>query len=178
LFENAHACLKKFVEELATHYGPEIMVYNMHGLLHLPDFVKSLGLLDFWSAYKFENFLQIIKKRIRSPVNVLVQLGNRFSELEVFGNRCETSFCISPNDVFLTDKGVVQCTAYEDEKIIGFPCTFEDDIYKSPYPSSILGIGIYKLQSYKIQACLLSKCVSFEQSDGTLIIFPLSSSDL
>ncbi|CAI6365764.1 unnamed protein product [Macrosiphum euphorbiae] len=43
-------------------FSNEYVTYNVHGLIHIPNFVKIHGPLDKFSAFKFENFLQIIKK--------------------------------------------------------------------------------------------------------------------
>jgi len=46
-----------FVESCAPLYGKEMLVYNVHSLIHLPDDVKKFGPLDRFSAFPFESFL-------------------------------------------------------------------------------------------------------------------------
>lgn len=56
LLEYAHSLLKYFVGNFMTLYGKESISYNVHGLLHLVDDVKTFGALDDYSAFPFENF--------------------------------------------------------------------------------------------------------------------------
>ncbi|KAL4108072.1 hypothetical protein QTP88_018329 [Uroleucon formosanum] len=61
--DKAKVLLTKFFIDYPIHYGAEFVNYNLHNLIHLPDCVKLLhGPLDKFSAFKFENFLQDIKK--------------------------------------------------------------------------------------------------------------------
>ena len=77
----AAALLKYFVRDFAKFYGQEYINYNVHNLLHLADCVKQFGPLQNFNGYKFENYLQIIKRRIKKPTNILAQIVNRQSEL-------------------------------------------------------------------------------------------------
>ncbi|XP_060859445.1 uncharacterized protein LOC132936702, partial [Metopolophium dirhodum] len=58
----ANNFLKQFVQDYPNLYGEEYVTYNVHGLIHISNFVKIHGPLDQFSAFKFENYLQIIKK--------------------------------------------------------------------------------------------------------------------
>jgi len=62
----ANNLLRQFVTEYPEHYGNEYVTYNVHSLVHIANFVKIHGPLDKFSAFKFENFLQIIKKTVHS----------------------------------------------------------------------------------------------------------------
>ena len=42
----AQELLPYFVAEGHNLYGPELLVYNMHGLMHLPDDARKYGCLD------------------------------------------------------------------------------------------------------------------------------------
>lgn len=61
----AEQMLKDFVGTFANLYGEENVVYNVHSLLHLAEDSKSYGILDSFSAFKFENYNQILKKMIK-----------------------------------------------------------------------------------------------------------------
>ena len=61
-------------------YGHEIMVYNVHGLVHLAEDVRKFGCLDNLSAFPFENNLMGLKKIIRKPNCILQQIASRLSE--------------------------------------------------------------------------------------------------
>ena len=54
----------EFVKVFAIIYGECHVSFNVHCLLHLTDCVRKYGALDCFSAYKFENFMQFIKKLI------------------------------------------------------------------------------------------------------------------
>ncbi len=49
--------LRIFVEEFGCIYGRDMLVYNVHCLVHLADDVKRFGSLDRFSAFPFESFL-------------------------------------------------------------------------------------------------------------------------
>lgn len=72
--------LNTFVQNFQFLYGENKISYNVHNLLHLPDCVRKFGNVDKFSAYKFENYLQLIKKDIRQPTKILEQLNNRINE--------------------------------------------------------------------------------------------------
>jgi len=72
--------LKTFVSEYSSHYGEEYIGYNVHGLIHVSDFVLTHGALDTFSAFKFENYLQFIKKSSKNSKNPLEDIYNRIIE--------------------------------------------------------------------------------------------------
>lgn len=79
----ANQLLHRFVLEMSPLYGPETMVYNIHSLLHLCDDVQLFGSLDYSSAFPFENFMQTMKRLVRSGKNPLIQIANRLAEAPV-----------------------------------------------------------------------------------------------
>lgn len=77
----AKKLLIEFVEEFPMLYEPHCMSFNLHSLLHLCDDVLNYKCpLDSYSAFKFENFLQFLKKLPKCGFNVLEQLNNRIHE--------------------------------------------------------------------------------------------------
>ena len=72
--------LVDFVSEFSHHYGRNMLVYNVHNLVHLGDDVQNHGVLDSFSAFCFENFLGSLKKMLRKPQSPLAQVVRRFSE--------------------------------------------------------------------------------------------------
>jgi len=76
----AHSLLVSFVEETGKLYGEQFIVYNVHGLFHLPDDVKMHGNLDCFSAFPFENKLKELKQLVRKPGYPLAQIIRRLSE--------------------------------------------------------------------------------------------------
>lgn len=74
----AQSLLEKFVSQVQTLYYKELLVYNMHSLLHLGDDVK----LDQFSAFEFENYMQPIKRMLRANSSHLSQVVKRISEIQ------------------------------------------------------------------------------------------------
>ena len=72
--------LVTFVSNFSKHYGQNMLVYNVHNLVHLGDDVERHGVLDSFSAFAFENYLGSLKKMLRKPQNPLAQVIRRFSE--------------------------------------------------------------------------------------------------
>lgn len=78
--DQAEVLLTEFVELYPSVYGENSVTYNIHVLLHLPFFVRLYGALDDFSAYKFENCIQGLKKCIGKANNPLQQIYNRTEE--------------------------------------------------------------------------------------------------
>ena len=76
----ADTLLHKFVEKCDELYGAQMLVSNVHGLLHLAEDCRRHGPLDAFSAFKFENEMQIIKRNLRGKYKSLQQISNRYSE--------------------------------------------------------------------------------------------------
>jgi hypothetical protein len=80
----ASELLVKFVTDAEVLYGKQIMVYNVHCLIHLAEDVKRLGCLDEFSAFLFENKLGQLKKLVRKPSYPLQQILRRLNEQQSF----------------------------------------------------------------------------------------------
>lgn len=72
--------LKHFVQSSKLIYGPQILSHNFHNLLHLTDDAKKYGNLNLFSNFSSENYLQKIKKLLRTHNNVLSQIVRRLTE--------------------------------------------------------------------------------------------------
>jgi len=57
---------KKFVNYYSSLYSSHFITYNVHSLIHLPIYVLLYGPLDNFSCFRYENYLQDIKKSIKS----------------------------------------------------------------------------------------------------------------
>jgi len=72
-----------FVSHCKSIHGNYFTVYNIHLLIHITDDVLYYNCsLNDLSAFKFENFMQTVKKLIRNSKNPLVQILKRLSERE------------------------------------------------------------------------------------------------
>ncbi|XP_070179237.1 uncharacterized protein [Littorina saxatilis] len=76
----ARALLHTFVSQAGVLYGQDVLVYNVHGILHVADDVNVFGPLDTVSAFPFENFLGQIKRLVRKPNLPLQQVVHRLAE--------------------------------------------------------------------------------------------------
>ena len=79
--------LKLFVRDWANLYGKDMLVYNVHGLVHLAADAKQFGPLDSFSAFPFESFLGRLKKIVRKPHRCLPQVIRRLSEMRTGGQK-------------------------------------------------------------------------------------------
>ncbi len=79
----AHELIKHFVMCCADLYGKTFPVYNVHGLIHLHEDASHFNVsLNDISCFPFENYLQQIKKHVRSGRSPLEQVTRRLSEIE------------------------------------------------------------------------------------------------
>ena len=116
----AKQLMEYFVEQGIKLYGKEFPVYNVHSMIHLADDVAEYGSLDACSAFPFENYMQKLKRLVRSGKNPLVQIAKRLSESTEAVQPChEPKICLKrPDNAFiLTDSAcceVVQKLDYVD----------------------------------------------------------------
>ncbi|KYN29083.1 hypothetical protein ALC57_01489 [Trachymyrmex cornetzi] len=78
----AEEAIRKFVLKAPRIYGEDFVVYNVHSLLHLCADVQTYGPIERYGCFPFENYLQSLKKRIRSKRLSLQQVCNRIAEEE------------------------------------------------------------------------------------------------
>ena len=69
------------IEEGIKIYGKGFASYNIHGALHIVLNVLKYGPLPSFSAYPFENFMQILKKLLRKDDRPLQQVVKRIFEI-------------------------------------------------------------------------------------------------
>jgi len=138
----AGSILEQFVQQMSTIYFKEMLVYNVHGLLHLHLDVLRHGKLDNFSAFEFENGMQYLKRLVRSNANHLSQVikrvyendGNITSSIKI---PSETRFSDRPGDNFFmssdftvykiieyVDKDNYKCQLYKSAgDVLGYPCS-------------------------------------------------------
>lgn len=106
--------INDFVGSYARLYSQEQMSYNVHSLLHLCDDVEFIGgPLDTFSCFKFENYLQTLKRLPRTGYRVLEQIANRIVEHSFVNTQCEPSTSTDPHKhMAKIDIGDAQSTIY------------------------------------------------------------------
>ena len=80
--EVANSLLRTFVEQYKNYNGVERLTYNIHNLIHLANEVKQFGSLNNFSCFPFENYLRMLKLKIKPGPLPMQQLVNRLSEEE------------------------------------------------------------------------------------------------
>ena len=153
LVDYAEKLLRNFVSKFTILYRGSKIVYNLHTLLHVPDDVRNFGALDNFSAFRYESYLGIIKRKIRHGNSPLSQACLRIYEMQdanesliknnlkyillngkIIPGRKENS-CVT-----LNDGGIGFINSVEDEI-----CEFEElkvtgNLYDYPCKSSRFGI--------------------------------------
>lgn len=105
----ASKLLKTFVQNYSSIYGPQFINYNVHSLIHLPFFTNLHGSLDNFSAFKYENYLQFLKKSMKCCKYPLSEIKNKIIASE--GEELLTNF---------TDDGNLLKSFKVNEKISNF----------------------------------------------------------
>ncbi|KAM0735062.1 hypothetical protein ACS0PU_011175 [Formica fusca] len=72
-----------FIEMFIKLYGTHNVSHNVHNLIHLVEDVRKFGSLDNFSAFKFENYMQTLKKLLRKSEKPLQQVVRRCTEKEI-----------------------------------------------------------------------------------------------
>lgn len=95
----AQKLLHHFVSSFVLLYG----AHNVHGLIHLAQDVKKFGPLDNFSSFRYENYLQTLKKLLRKHDKALQQVIRRYMEYEQSNmNKVENSLQITSSH-FIVD---------------------------------------------------------------------------
>lgn len=84
MLDLATTLLDNFVSSSARFYGSGIYVLNFHSLIHIVDDARNFWPLDSLSCFPFENYLQQLKRLLRSPHRPLSQISNRLFEADKY----------------------------------------------------------------------------------------------
>jgi hypothetical protein len=159
----AHDLLLHFVSKSADIYGPEFLVYNVHSLVHLSKEVETFGKLDNCSAFIFENYMQTLKRYVRSARNPVVQLANRLQEERFYKiSECassnenptaelQTFSCKPPNNCCIISEDeegrCCQIVKIEKKRVACMVFNKSEPVFTSPCDSRIVGIHAVKLSN-------------------------------
>ncbi|KYM95855.1 hypothetical protein ALC62_13489, partial [Cyphomyrmex costatus] len=186
-----------FVKTFIELYGIENVSHNVHSLIHLVDDVKKFGPLDNFSAFKFENFMQILKNYLRKADKPLQQVIRRCIEKEK--NLCTStvfpqykvieyngiifkagtladSCCGLSCGAIVSIKNVAYCSKRNIPVIIGYEFLKKEELYNIPCPSLLLDTyivhGYSDLKSWPLQN-VTKKYVQLPYGNEKYAVFPL-----
>jgi hypothetical protein len=80
----AEELLIAFVKHYSDLYGSDMVVYNVHNVIHLADDARKYGSLDKVSAFCFENYLGKLVNLVNKPSQPLQQVVRRLLERREF----------------------------------------------------------------------------------------------
>jgi len=166
-----------FVNNCKHIYGSCFNVYNVHALTHLADDVTHYGCtLNEISAFKFENYMQTLKKMVRNSNNPLCQIQKRLAEKNFSpptSKKCKM-FVDNGKDIYFlsTDGNVCKITKFVGES--NFECdvikpSFLESFYKTPMDSKQLNI-YHALNRTKLRTTF--RQLSIECVDKKLLALP------
>jgi hypothetical protein len=141
--------LSNFVSKVPKLYSKELLTYNLHSLIHLSKDALMHGPLDAFSAFPFENNMQVLKRSLRGNFKPLEQCIGRIIERDsVCSFRCLTNNslvmdCRKNNNCFRLKSGVVVLVTYVDKPNDIIKCRkflSSNELFYLPIKSSLLGI--------------------------------------
>lgn len=160
----AKQLMEYFVEQGKLLYGDEFLVYNVHSMIHLADVVEVFGSLDACSSFPFENYIQKLKRLVRSGRNPIAQVAKRISEFSgtVEQNDEDSTSLKAPDNAFLLNDSscgeVVEraCNHHENQDELCVCRVYEktEPLFTSPCDSRL--IGIHKANSRSTTMKVLS----------------------
>ena len=150
-----HELLKYFVLKSQELYGNQILVYNVHSLLHLTKEAETYGSLDNCSAFLFESYMQQIKRSVRSGSHVLSQIVKRMqeqSQMPITARKVAELKLVRQSNTFLLDDGsfaeVVNYVTEEngDEKLRCrvYSRRRSSPLFVTPCDSRAVGVAVCK----------------------------------
>lgn len=125
----ANDLLRLFVRASSKIYGDKFVSFNVHCLIHLVEDVKNHGSLDEFSAFCYENKLQVIKNMLKKSGRPLQQIVRRLDEENRVLSSLRQSQCINLDRFTLQDSHccgpmVEGLTCVEQFKKLSFKNTF------------------------------------------------------
>ena len=117
----AHELLHLFVSQSGQLCGRDVLVYNVHDLIHLAADVQNVGPLDSYSAFLFENFLGKLKTLVCKPNLPLQQFIRRLSEKRNQINKCQEN-----NRATFLRNVIIWDQSYVSLHSIHLSCNFKD----------------------------------------------------
>jgi len=105
-----------FIKTFIKMYGVQNVSHNIHSLVHLVDDVKKFGPLDNFSAFRFENHMQVFKKYLRKAEKPLEQVVRRCIEKENLSTSSRLSTLTNLSDSILIHPTLI--TLHDDGPLL------------------------------------------------------------
>jgi hypothetical protein len=178
-YNYAHNLLKMFVEQSASIYGPEFVVYNVHCLVHLSADAMTHGSLDSFSAFPFENELKTVKSLVRKAELPLAQVVRRLSEKRAVHQSQQTCFatCVVQCEHFLgpVPKGLEHGRQFRKLRLrnMFIQCSSADNCVVVKDVGPVLIENIIQMQNAEVFLVCQVFC-----NVGNVFSYPLESSSL
>lgn len=178
LYAKAHESIKKFVRSFSLYYGPQSISYNVHILLHLYESVKLYGPVSNFSAFRFENYLGKLKRRIKITRHTFPHVINQARCLRELGSKPgpPIHFSSSSPDNFAVldcNRIVLVDSCFPDGIVTGKLLQFRKTLYELPFFSSReLSIGFYALIKRCVRGRPTNKAIGFPNGNE-FVILPL-----
>ena len=182
-FEPAKASLLRFVKQSKQLFGKQCLTYNFHVLSHLPHFVSLYGSIDSFSCFPFENYLYVLKKRLKSSRNLFHHSVNTLIDIRhLYTKNIPSSLSFStatPNNCAILEgsKLILIFDLHDNQFVSGHQMMLKSVLYTYPYKSSSLMIGVYTKTTIVISGLPVNKCLVFPHNCDFIII-PLVNNEL
>lgn len=188
----------QYARELITHFvnnckslcGDTFVVYNVHNLLHLPDDVEYFQVsLNEILCFPFENFMQKLKRLVRSAQNPIAQVVKRLTELKYFDQKqpCDWRYMhistkLKDSCFMLKDNNyafVVDCKDQSERlvcEVVSEQST--QSFFDIPADSKLFNIVYIDNSTRRGKRCLVEKCEILQKAvcvpyRSGLVIFPM-----
>jgi len=155
----ANDLLQYFVEKGRALYGQEFLVYNTHTMLHIASDAENFGCLENCSGFMFENYLQSLKKMVRSGRHPLIQVSKRLEEMskqkQIPNNTNEQKISTKARDCAYILSGGQCCEILQEPdkeervlcRVYSKPCP----LFHSPCTSFLIGAYKYNQKNNTIK---------------------------
>lgn len=180
LYKRANNCIQFFVQQMPSLFGPHSVSYNFHILLHIFEFVNLYGSLDNFSAFRFENFLGIVKRRLKATRYMFQHTINQLHCIQFMClsnySKSESGKCFfsnsPPNNCAIINNRPCLIDRVDGDIIYGHKMQFVENLYCVPFDSASLGIGIFSTGRQIVKGKADNKAVAIPINGNSYVIVP------
>ena len=172
----AEQLLSNFVSQMPILFGKQSVTYNVHCLLHISEFCETLGTLDNFSTFPFENFLSHLKRRVKKTRSVFKHTVNQLHMMKLLSDSDdERPITYAPNDCIEIDSGAsrvwIICESIVENLCAGYKLRFSRCLYEDRVLKSVdLGIGLFVKTRMYLSGSPQRKAMCFPKDDEYILI--------